>query len=61
VVHTFYGPYLLLGAYIRTILKNEGFIFLCLLALTASTSVGTYFFRIPAFTEDQLKHVDLWD
>ena len=39
--------------------KKEGFLPLCLLAL-ASTFVGTYFIRIPVYTE-QLKQVASWD
>jgi hypothetical protein len=36
-------------------------LFLYLLALTCSTSVGTYFFRVPAYAEDQAKHLLLWE
>jgi hypothetical protein len=30
------------------------------LHLLASTPVGTYFFRIPVYTEDQLKYLASW-
>jgi hypothetical protein len=50
------GPYLLLG----NRKKKASFFFACL-HLLASTSVGTYFFRIPAYTEDQLKQLASWD
>jgi hypothetical protein len=52
VVHTF-NLDILLEAYIRT--PEEGRLtLLCLFALSCSTSVGSYFFRIPASTENQL-------
>jgi hypothetical protein len=51
------GPYLLLEAYLRTM--EEGRLFFACFHLLASTSVGTYFFRIPAYTEDQLKLLGL--
>ena len=53
------GPYLLLETYIRT--TEEGRI--CSLpACThfASTSVRTYFFRIPAYIDGQLRHPASW-
>jgi hypothetical protein len=40
--------------------RKDSFFFICL-HLLASTSVGTYLFRIPAYTEDQLKQPALWD
>jgi hypothetical protein len=45
-------------AYIRTVEEGR-FTFLSLLAL-ASTSVGTYIFRIPAYTYDQVKQLASW-
>jgi hypothetical protein len=45
--------YLLLEAYVRTMEEGR----LPSLHLLASTSVGAYFFRIPASTEGQLKHL----
>jgi hypothetical protein len=41
--------------------KRKGsFLFVCL-HLLAGTSVGTYLFRIPASTEDQLEYLASWD
>ena len=40
--------------------KRKAFFFVCL-HLLASTSVGGYFFRIPAYAEDQLKYPVSWD
>jgi hypothetical protein len=58
--HLSSGPYLLLEVYIRTMKKKCSFFFTCL-HLRASTSVGTYLLGIPAYTEDQLKHLASWD
>jgi hypothetical protein len=38
---------------------EEGRLILHLTALTASTSVGTCIFRIPAYTEEYIKHPTL--
>ena len=40
--------------------KSKGSFFFACLHLLASASAGTYFFRIPAYTEDQLKQPALW-
>jgi hypothetical protein len=40
--------------------KKASFFFACL-ALLPSTSVGTYFFRIPAYIEAKLKYLASWD
>jgi hypothetical protein len=48
------GGIYLLAAYLRT-LEEGRFILLCPLALTARTSVGIYFFKIPAYTGDHVK------
>jgi hypothetical protein len=34
---------------------------LLLLALTCQHICWTYFFRIPAYAEDQIKHLALWN
>jgi hypothetical protein len=49
----------MLEVYIRTM--GEGRLFFSCLHLLASTSVGTYFFRIPAYAEDQMRQLTLWD
>jgi hypothetical protein len=41
--------------------RKKAFFFSACLHLLASTSVRTYLFRIPAYTEDHLKHLTLWD
>jgi hypothetical protein len=41
--------------------KRKGLIFFSCLYLLASTSVAIHFFRIPAYTEDQLKYLASWD
>jgi hypothetical protein len=51
------GPYLLQETYIRTMEEEGSLFFTCL--LLASTSVGTYFFRVPANTESQPKYLAL--
>jgi hypothetical protein len=53
------GPHLLLEAHIRTV--EEGILFFACLHLLDSISAGTYVFRIPTYTEDQLKQLVSWD
>jgi hypothetical protein len=47
------------GGLLRTI-RGKIFFFFTRLYLLASKSVGNYFFRIPAYT-DQLKYIASWD
>jgi hypothetical protein len=44
-----------LEAYIRTLEEKGRSLFFNCLRLLDSTSAGTYFFRIPAYSEDKLK------
>jgi hypothetical protein len=48
-------------AYIIRTLEEEDSLFFACLHLLASTSVGTYIFGIPAYAEDQLRHIASWD
>lgn len=50
------GPHLLVAAYIKA--REEG-LALCLL-VHSFTGVRVYFFGIPGYTEDQLRHPSLW-
>jgi hypothetical protein len=60
-IHTFSRAIPFAGGLHKDNGKRKGSSFFACLHLLASTSVGAYFFRIPAYTEVQLKHLASWD
>jgi hypothetical protein len=63
-IHVYSGPHSLLAVYIKDMEEASLLSFTyCLLSLQVHsfTGISAYFFRIPAYTKEQLGHASLWD